>query len=442
LKLLFVIPEYPPHAGGGIITWYKNLLPELVSQGHSVHLLVGSALSPKFPSYEADGIKVDFLDHDEVTKNLSKFEHYQIIPEFQRHLAASWTAWEQVNGGNGYDLVETTDWGLLFVPWVIQQDSPPVVVQLHGSIGQIDFYDPKPGDELQGTLVRLLEMQLLSIADEVQTYSRNNAEEWTSLLGRKVTYIPPAFNLPRTTDTSNINEKHGLVVGRIQHWKGPSLLCEGLRLLGEDAPTIEWVGRDTPFQDKSSFSAYLQQIYPDVWGSKLVPVGPRTPEETTSLQDSAEFIVVPSLWDVFNFTCVEAMGHAKVVLCSKGAGASDLIEDGVNGLSYPTDAPLAISEKIRQLQNMSFESRLQMGKLARQTVEEVLAPNTIAQQRSQIYRGLVQRGRYSTNPNKWVTQAVIPQQNRSQPFAILDRLPLKQLAHYTLRRSWKKTLSK
>jgi len=33
MKVLFVIPEYLPTSGGGIVTYYKNLLPSLLRDG-------------------------------------------------------------------------------------------------------------------------------------------------------------------------------------------------------------------------------------------------------------------------------------------------------------------------------------------------------------------------------------------------------------------------
>jgi hypothetical protein len=46
MKLLCVIPEYPPDFGGGIATYYGALLPALARCSVSVTALIGSALSP------------------------------------------------------------------------------------------------------------------------------------------------------------------------------------------------------------------------------------------------------------------------------------------------------------------------------------------------------------------------------------------------------------
>lgn len=437
MKILFILPEYLPHTGGGIVTFYRNVLPELVRQGHQVHVIAGSAFTSKSASYEADGVTVEFLDSDLVTLNLDKFARYHATPELQRHLAAAWTAWEQVQG-QSYDLVETTDWGLLFVPWVVEATSPPTVVQLHGSVGQIDFYDPRPGDELQGNLTRLLEVGLLSTADELQTYSQLNAQAWSQLTNREVVYIPPAWGI--SSNSSQLEEKssNGLVVGRIQYWKGPTVLCEALRLLGDTAPTIDWVGRDTAYQDNVSMSSYLAQTYPDIWAVKIRPLGSRSLEATARLQAEASYIAVPSIWDVFNYTCVEGMGYAQAVLCSQGAGAASLIADKFNGLTFPAGNPKALAESINYLHSMSVDERSQMGKAARKTVQTKLEPSSIVRQRIETYEKLIQRGKATVRPNSWLSEAVSPGKSLKQPLAFLEHLPLRELGTYVLHRSLKK----
>lgn len=440
MKLLFVLPEYLPMTGGGIATFYLHILPELVRQGHQVDVLVGSAVTAKLPSFVADGVQVEFIDPDVVSANLDRFNHYRAFPELQRHLSAAWTAWEQVQGKT-YDLVETTDWGLLFIPWIVETASPPTVVQLHGSIGQIDSYDPRLGEELPGHLIRLLEASLLSSADELQANSQSNAQAWSKLTKREVHYIPPAWLPSLSLKPSSHKSDSGLVVGRIQAWKGPAVLCEALRLLGDAAPTIDWVGRDMPHQASDSMSTHLAQTYPDVWGIKICPLGLRTAKETANLQAHARFLIVPSIWDVFNYTCVEGMGYGQVVLCSQGAGAASLIADKINGLTFNADEPVALANSLEYFVSMSDRACQEMGELAQQTVHTTLDPRRIVQARIEAYQSLVQKGKFSARPHAWLVDAVSPHTpNVSKPLAFLDRLPLKEIASYTLHRSFKKAL--
>ena len=82
----------------------------------------------------------------------------------------------------------------------------------------------------------------------------------------------------------------------------------------------------------------------------------------------ADFVCVPSLWDVFNLSAVGAMESGKVVLCSRQAGAEMLIEDVVNGFLFDPDIPGELAEKLKQIVLMSPEERERIGRVARESV--------------------------------------------------------------------------
>ena len=44
MKILFVLPEYLPRMGGGIITNFSSLMPWLARAGHEVSVIYGSTL--------------------------------------------------------------------------------------------------------------------------------------------------------------------------------------------------------------------------------------------------------------------------------------------------------------------------------------------------------------------------------------------------------------
>jgi len=115
------VPEYPPLTGGGIATYYGALVPPLLRQGHKVRVIAGSAFSPRLAGYQLPGLSVEFLEPTEVSASMRRFDRYRLMPELQRHLAAAWAAWERANGGAGFDVTETTDWGLLFIPWIVEE---------------------------------------------------------------------------------------------------------------------------------------------------------------------------------------------------------------------------------------------------------------------------------------------------------------------------------
>lgn len=445
MNILFVLPEFPPQYGGGIATYYRTLLPAIVAQGHTVHVLVGSAYTNDHPRRDEQGYTVEFLNVGRRARATEKFTAYEAVPPLRRTLGAAWALFQQAERGEGYDLIETTDFGLLFLPWIAASDTPPVQIQLHASNGQIDAREPKEGGAMRGHMTRLLEMQGLAQADALQTHARANADCWQNRLGRRVGHCPPPLHprpLSEEVSTLPSPEAAGFVAGRIQYWKGPTVLCEAQARLGNKAPRIDWAGRDTEYQAVGqSMSDYLADAFPGVWGESIRPIGEISPEDVALRQRAAEFVVVPSLWDVFNYTAAEAMREGSVVICSDGAGACDVIEDGRNGFVVPADDAGALAEKIGVVCALRAEERKRVGRAGRDTVQQELAPQNVARRRMETYEGL--RERDEANPDtRWLEEAVRPngkfEIRGGRPLAVLDRLPLRKMVRYVARRTWKK----
>jgi glycosyltransferase involved in cell wall biosynthesis len=447
MRILLVLPEFPPQYGGGIATYYVELVPALASHGHDVDVLVGSAFTGQRPRRDEDGYSVEFLDVERRQQASEEFAAYEAVPPLRRSLAAAWALFQQGGGGEDYDVVETTDFGLLFLPWVTSENSPPVLVQLHASNGQVDAHEPKKGEALQGHLTRLLEVQGLSCADGLQTYSQANARSWNKRLGREVRYCPPPL---RSTPQSNIQagpvntEATGFVAGRIQYWKGPTVLCEAQAQFGEKAPRIDWAGRDTGYRAAGqSMSNYLADAYPTVWEQSIHPIGQIRPEEVKKRQQAARFVVVPSIWDVFNYTVVEAMREGTVTICSEGAGASDLIEDGQNGFTVPAEDDEALAGAIRKTLTLSPEGRKEIGDAGRETVRQTLAPGLIARRRIETYAD-VQECEGLNRDGTWLSEAIRPNGRFEVPsgrLSFLDQLPLRDIGRYLAQRVWEKVAS-
>lgn len=465
MNLLYVVPEYPPYSQGGIATFYRHLLPRIAQRGHRVRVLVANAFMDPFEAYDAEGIRVDCIEAGRIQALLPRYNRYAATPYLQRYLATAWAAWEQAEGGAGMDRVETTDWGLLFAPWAIAPQRPPTLVQCHASIGQIDACDPQAGQELQGHLIRLIERQGLAALDGIQTYSALNQRAWQRELQLPIDYIPPAFSLscspnatapnatapnptaPNPTGDSIADANlvlppeptpvQGLVVGRIQQWKGSLVLCEAMQRLGSQAPIVQWIGRDTPYRHSPSMSAYLSQQYPEVWGKTVQPIGSRSPEIVAQLQARAGFVLVPSTWDVFNLSGVEAMAQGQVVIVSEGAGVAEWIESGRNGFSFPAGDSNALADCIRLAQGLSDPERRAIGAAARATVLAQLDPGAIADRRLAHYAGLEQT---LAPPSDWLTLAVHPQEPLANPQAFLNDLSLRSLLGYCARRLVQKSV--
>lgn len=434
MKLLCIIPEYPPDYGGGIATYYGTLLPELVRRGVEVTVIVGSALSFSAKAGQRDGVNVVPLDCARVKRLANQFDAFSLAPDFCQHLAAGWAAWEQAAGGKGFDQVECTDWGLNFVPWVLRNDAPPTLVRLHGSIGQIAVHEPQQGFALAESLARLTESLLLPHADALTTYGAGNRAWWREVLGREVEWrLPPYRPAPATASESS---ERGLVAARVQLWKGPFTLCQALTAMGHRAPAIDWYGRSTLAPDGRPTTEALTAMFPRIWGPVIRAHPTIPPTELRTRQSVARFIVVPSTWDVFNYTAIEAMVSGSPLICSDGAGAVSLVRPGDNGFSFPAGDHEALAARLHEVLDLAPTERRRLGLAARETVAAELAPERIAALEHTALASLT-RTRVRARGNAELAALFSPGSAASAAQALssgLARLPIAELGRHFIAR--------
>jgi glycosyltransferase involved in cell wall biosynthesis len=436
MKLLFVLPEYGSDVAGGIATYYLHLLPALARLGARIDVCVTSNRYGG-PIDDFNGINVFSIDDSAVVEAKSRLVHFAALPAVQHMLAVAYAAWYKCGSGQGFDVVETTDFGLTFAPWLDVSNSPPVIVQLHGSSGQVDFHDPIAGQELSGLALRLLEAALLGRADELQSSGGPNALEWSHRLSRPVEHIWPAWRLEAAvsaTPPANLELVNcGLAIGRIQSWKGADVLCRACALLGEVAPKILWIGRDNPYLDSNqSVATFLGSTYPMQWHRSVVPIGEFQRNIVAGMLRAAKFVVVPSTWDTFNLVAVEAMCAGKTVICSDGAGAADLIEDGINGFRFPSGDADRLARLIAEVDAMSPAEREAIGAKAHEKIERTLAADVIATARMERYAKIATSGS-KRRSNLWGSKLGVGK-SAALPFGFLNQVPVKPMVAHVAKR--------
>jgi glycosyltransferase involved in cell wall biosynthesis len=347
--------------------------------------------------------------------------------------------WEQADFGAEADIIEAADWGFSFVPPAIEAKTP-LIIQAHGSAGQIADHDPLEGEEVQGALERLTERSTLSLATSLQTYSIANAEFWRAETGRDVEMIRAAVPLTKGAATGAVSDR-GLVIGRIQRWKGPHVLCQALDRLGEYAPGVDWFGRDTAFGRQGRLTgADLAERYPRVWNRRIEPRAPIPTVEVARRQAGALFNLVPSSWDVFNFTAAEAMASGRPTIVSTGAGASELVVDGENGFLFASEDAASLVGAIESVLTMSPLRLAEIGAAGRETVRRELDPMTIAAARIAAYRSAIATfaARAPAPIGGWLGEICRPSAVGPVGNAFLGQHPMRTLASHLVQRAWGK----
>ena len=401
MKLLFILSEYLPDSGGGIISFYANLLPRLVEHGHEVKVLVASHSTLDRPTRIENGVKVEYLQScfaNDAQARCGKFKN-DFLCAF---LPLAWGAYNQTKGGEECDIVEATDWGLLFMPWVVSPRKGKVVVSLHGSNGQLDWYSGSAQrGSFDGGFVRLLETESLRLADRIHANSRSNASFWSGRTGCKVQVIPPLFDSVAAISSGG-KSNNGLVVGRLQSLKGAEVLCQALTQI--KGLQIEWVGKDLPWESGSEMtSRFLAKKYPDVFGKSLCWFPAMPHNEVLQKIANARFLVVASVWEVFNLTVLEAMAAGTPVICSRNAGAEMMIEDGVTGFLFDPERPADLAKKLKEVAALSDSQREAMICKSKEHLYKTLASDMIMHLLKKSYIETLAAER-QCEPNLWLSK--------------------------------------
>jgi UDP-glucose:(heptosyl)LPS alpha-1,3-glucosyltransferase len=103
----------------------------------------------------------------------------------------------------------------------------------------------------------------------------------------------------------------------------------------------------------------------------------------------ADLFVLPTLYDPFANTCLEAMACGLPVLTTAVNGAAELMRDGVNGCVLD-DAPSAetVADAVQRL--LSRERRRAMGEAARQMAGDYPLSRALTQT-LQVYEAVINR---------------------------------------------------
>jgi glycosyltransferase involved in cell wall biosynthesis len=156
------------------------------------------------------------------------------------------------------------------------------------------------------------------------------------------TAIPSAART--TTTEKGYSHPTFLFTGQLIPRKGLHLLLEACRQLkaeGCDAYQLLVAGDG---EQRSQLEAFAQMHNLPVTWLGWINYG-----QLGQYFRAADVFILPTLEDTWGMVILEAMAFAKPVLCSKWAGASELVIDGENGYVFDCHDPTAIATAMRRL---------------------------------------------------------------------------------------------
>jgi len=159
-------------------------------------------------------------------------------------------------------------------------------------------------------------------------------------------------------------------LGSLLPHKGLDVLIEAANLLGDAPIDLHIHGRT---EVSASTVAYVHALRARLHNPHVTFDGPYVPAGLGGVLSQADVVVVPSiLYENCPLVILEAQYAGRPVVTSDVGGMAELVQDGVNGLTFPVgDAP-ALADRLRRLaDDRRLLHALQRGIVPPRTMDDV-----------------------------------------------------------------------
>lgn len=274
----------------------------------------------------------------------------------------------------------------------------PILVQLHSPTFELAIPNQEPRYRLPDYWVAQMEKFCILAADGLLAPSAFLAHRVKTALQQwlDIATIPlPVLNAGdpplRTTQPGQI-----VYVGRLELRKGVLPLVKACSRLWKDGVDFQLslVGGDVDFLPRNTtVGEFLKQRY-ERWieSGHLRIVGQVPHSEVLTQMRQAWAVVVPSLWENFPNTCLEAMGAGQVVLASQAGGQAEMIEsNGVNGFLFDWQSTGDFEQKLHSVLSLDETERFTIAQRAQERIRTLCAPEVVLPQRLHHYESVIAR---------------------------------------------------
>lgn len=361
---------------GGAETLLVNLLPELQSQGDEVTLAVMRGPFDLRPSLESRGVRVVLL----------RGRHRWSLLGAARELAAL------VRSG-GFEVVHAH----LYFPAVVAALSRRL--GLHRAAQVVSFHNLAyaPGVNKAGAGLRWRKRLAAALYPRgfdamlgVSAAVARHYEQALGLNGVEVLHnpVPRALagrSVPAEAPAVGQGAFSVVVPGRLVHEKGHADFLLALARLRSEGRLLS-----VTLAGHGPLRASLEQQIGQLGLADGVAITGALPHaQLLDLVQAADLVVVPSRFEGFGLTALEAMALGRPVLATTAGGLPEVVEHGVSGWLVPPQDPARLAQAIGQLMD-DPALRQRLGAAGRQRAQQHFSLPTVTARLRDIYRRSVQ----------------------------------------------------
>ncbi len=414
LTHLFICREYPPAAypPGGIGTYVRHIADLLARAGERVHVVAHRWEGAPLPREEfLDGrlvlhrVALDDAPPAGVADPVTAPAGVPVALLASRFPAQAF-AWqaalraEALAVSEGIDVIEAQEWEAPLYYLLLRRAlglgparRPPCVVHIHSPSERIfaaNGWDTAVADYAPAAA---LEEYCITTADAVLAPSRFVADETVAryaLDPALVTVVPyPRGDVPVVARSAQVWAAGSIChVGRLELRKGVLEWADAIAMVAADQPDLrfDFVGGDTPVHVTGGSTvgrAMLARLPRRVRGQVHFH-GTRDRAGVLEVLAGARVAVVPSRWENFPYSCIEAMSTGLPVVASPNGGMREMLRDGESGWIAPEVTPSGLAHALRRALATSAAERQEMGRAAAAAIRRVCDNDTIVRRHLEV----------------------------------------------------------
>jgi glycosyltransferase involved in cell wall biosynthesis len=357
LRHLIICPEYPPAPipPGGIGAYVHHISTLLSEAGETVHVIGPLWEGAPRRTEEACGGKlvIHRVSHDEPLRRgvgpaAPMRETAGLLRSDFRGQCFSWQAGQLAEilvDEAGIDVIEAQEYDAPLYYFLLRRAlgvgpkrQPPCFTHLHSPtefIFRSNGWDMWRPDYLTA---KRLEDFTISTADALLCPSRYLARRVEAHYGLGPDSV---LVIPLPIGDTPVIERAGAVwsggticyFGRLEPRKGVIEWVDAAVAVADEHPSaqFEFIGADLPYTSGLTVRQHVEGKIPDRLKPRFHFRGSKPRVELSRFLGQARMAVVPSRWENFPYTCVEAMCSGIPVIASPEGGMAEMIRDGETG---------------------------------------------------------------------------------------------------------------
>jgi len=444
MKHLILSREFPPcnYTQGGIGTYAAHIANALAERGETVHVIGErwAGASKPVERFHDGRLVVHRISPDDAAlypslAATSSAAGDEVAGMLASNFPAQWFSWvaaglaERLVEQEGIDAVEGQEWEAPLYYLMLRRSlglgperRPPCIVHLHSPsefIFRANDWSPRRPAYLT---MKRLEDHVIKAADALVCPSRYLARQCELHYGfapGTVQVIPLPMGDTDKIERTDETWRDGSVCyfGRLEPRKGVIEFVDAAVQIAAEGPSpvFEFIGADLPYSESSTVRGLVRQKIPAELRDRFVFHDPRPRAEVLAMLGKARMAVVPSRWENFPNTCVEALASGAPVLATRNGGMAEMIEHGRTGWLVE-DGPQALSDRIaaalRQAIATPAERLREMGDAAAVSIRAFCDNRTIADRHIAFRSQVAARG---AGPSLSLPQALPWPEQPSRP---------------------------